>query len=74
MSRKGIDSRVNKVHGPVFSDADVSLAMNLAYSEHRLDDIHGNTSEEPFESCIFCLGGWNLNSWYNFLYEDMLCS
>ena len=51
---KGIDSRVNTVHGPVFSDADVNLAMNLAYSEHRLDDIHGNTSEEPFGGCIFC--------------------
>ena len=70
MSLKGIDSLVNNVHGPVFSDADVNLVMNLAYSEHRLDDIHGNT-REPFEGSIFCLGDWEMNSWYNFLCEDM---
>ena len=71
---KGIDSRVNTVHGPVFSDAEVNSAANLTYSENRLDDIHGNTSEETFEGSIFYLGDWELNSWYNFLCEDMLCS
>ena len=71
---KGIDSRVNTVHYPVFIDAEVNPAANLTYSEHRLDDIHGNTSEEPFEGSIFYLGDWELNSWYNFLCEDMLCS
>ena len=74
MSRKGIDSLVNNVHGPVFSDTEVNPAANLTYSENRLDDIHGNTSEEPFEGSIFYLGDWELNCWYNFLCEDMLCS
>ena len=69
-----IDSRVNTVHGPVFSDAEVNSAANLTYSENRLDDIHGNTSEETFEGSIFYLGDWELNSWYKFLCEDMLCS
>ena len=70
MSRKGIDSLVNNVHGPVFSDTEVNPAANLTYSENRLDDIHGNT-REPFKSSIFCLGDCELNSWYNFLCEDM---
>ena len=52
---KGIDSRVNTVHYPVFIDAEVNLATKLTYSEHRLADIHGNTSGEPFEGSIFCL-------------------
>ena len=73
MSRKGIDSLVNNAHGPVFSDTEVNPAANLTYSENRLDDIHGNT-REPFKSSIFCLGDCELNSWYNFLCEDMLCS
>ena len=73
MSRKGIDSLVNNVHGPVFSDIEVNPAANLTYSENRLDDIHGNT-REPFEGSIFYLGDWEMNSWYNFLYEDILCS
>ena len=71
---KGIDSRVNTVQGPVFSDAEVNPATNQTYSEHRHDDIHSNNNGEPFESSIFCLGDWELNSWYNFLCEDMLCS
>ena len=58
---KGIDSRVNNVHGPVFRDAEVNSAMNLTYSEHRLGNIHGNTSGEPFEGSIFGLGDWS--SW-----------
>ena len=71
---KGIDSQVNTVHGPVFSDAEVNSAANLTYSEHKIADIHGNTNGEPFEGSIFYLGDWELNSWYNFLCEDMLCS
>ena len=39
-----IDIRVNKIHGPAFDDADVKLATFLTYSEHRLADIHGNSS------------------------------
>ena len=69
---KGIDSLVNTVQGPVFNDAEVNPAANLTYSENRLADIHGNT-REPFESSIFCPGDWELNSWYNFLCEDMIC-
>ena len=57
---KGIDSRVNSVHYPVFIDPEINSATNLTYSENRLDDIHGNTSEEPFRGCIFCLGDWEL--------------
>ena len=57
---KGIDSRVNMVHDPVFIDAEVNPAANLTYSERRLADIHGNTSGEPFEGSIFCLGDWKL--------------
>ena len=68
-----IDIRVNTVHGPVFDDVEVSPAALLTYSEHMFADIHGNT-REPFEISIFCLGDWELNSWYNFLCEDMLCS
>jgi len=64
---------VNTVHGPIFSDEEVNPAANLTYSENRLADIHGNT-RDPFESSIFCLGDWELNSRYNFLHEDMLCS
>ena len=41
------------VHGPVFSDEEVNPAANLTYSEHRLDDIYGNTSGETFEGSIF---------------------
>ena len=51
---------MNTVHYPVFIDAEVNPAAKLTYSEHRLDDIHGNTSEEPFGGCIFCLGDWEL--------------
>jgi len=51
---------VETVHYPFFSDAEINSATNLTYSEHRLDDIHGNTSEEPFGGCIFCLGDWEL--------------
>ena len=65
---------MNTVHYPVFIDAEVNPAANLTYSERRLADIHGNTSGEPFEGSIFYLGDWELNSWYNFLCEDMLCS
>ena len=61
------------VHSPVFSEEEVNPAANLTYSENRLADIHGNTREH-FESSIFYLGDWELNSWYNFLCEDMLCS
>ena len=61
------------VHDPVFIDAEVNPAANLTYSERRLADIHGNT-REPFEISIFCLGDWEMNSWYNFLCEDMLSS
>ena len=57
---KGIDSRVNAFHDPVFSDAEVNQTFLLIYSEHRLVDIHDNTSEEPFEGSIFCLGDWEL--------------
>ena len=53
---KGIDSRVNKVHGPVFSGAVVNPDVNLTYSEHRFADIHGNISGEPFEGSIICFG------------------
>ena len=67
---KGIDNLVNTVHGPIFSDAEVNPAANLTYSENRLADIHGNT-REPFEGSIFYLGDWEMNSWYNFLCEDM---
>ena len=70
MSRKGIDSLVNNVQGPIFSDTEVNPAANPTYSENRLDDIHGNT-REPFEGSIFYLGDWEMNSWYNFLCEDM---
>ena len=73
MSRKGIDSLVNNVQGPIFSDTEVNPAANLTYSENRLDDIHGN-AREPFKSSIFYLGDWEMNRWYNFLCEDMLCS
>ena len=48
------------VHDPVFIDAEVNPAANLTYSERRLADIHGNTSGEPFEGSIFCLGDWKL--------------
>ena len=48
------------VHDPVFIDAEVNPAAKLTYSEYRLDDIHGNTSGEPFEGSIFCLGDWKL--------------
>ena len=51
---------MNTVHYPVFIDAEVNLAAKLTYSEHRLADIHGNTSGEPFEGSIFCLGDWEL--------------
>ena len=51
---------MNTVHYPLFSDAEVNPAVNLTYSEHRLDDIHGNTSGEPFEGSIFCLADWEL--------------
>ena len=61
---------MNTVHGPIFSDAEVNPAANLTYSENRLADIHGNT-REPFEGSIFYLGDWEMNSWYNFLCEDM---
>ena len=61
---------MNTVHGPIFSDAEVNPAANLTYSENRLVDIHGNT-REPFEGSIFYLGDWGMNSWYNFLCEDM---
>ena len=57
---KGIGSRVNNVHGPVFRDAEVNSAMNLTYSEHRLADIHCSTIGEPFECSIFCCGNWEL--------------
>ena len=70
MSRKGIDSLVNTVHGPIFSDAEVNPAANLTYSENGLADVHDNT-RKSFESSIFCLGDWELNCWYNFLCEDM---
>ena len=51
---------MNTVHYPVFIDAEVNPAANLTYSERRLADIHGNTSGEPFEGSIFCLGDWKL--------------
>jgi len=51
---------VNTVHYPVFIDAEVNPAAKLTYSEHRPDDIHVNTSGEPFEGSIFCLGDWKL--------------
>ena len=60
MSRQGF--RYSTVHGspPVFSEAEVNPAKNITYSEHRLDDIHGNTSGEPFEGSIFCLSDLEL--------------
>ena len=48
------------VHDPVFIDAEVNPAANLTYSEHWLDDIHGNTSGEPFEGSIFCFSDLEL--------------
>jgi len=50
------------VHGSplVFSEAEVNPAKNITYSEHRLDDIHGNTSGEPFEGSIFCFSDLEL--------------
>ena len=50
------------MHGspPVFSDAEVTPAKNITYSEHRLDDIHCNTSGEPFEGSIFCFSDLEL--------------
>ena len=50
------------MHGspPVFSEEEVNSAKNITYSEHRLDDIHGNTSGEPFESSIFCFSDLEL--------------
>ena len=50
---KGIDSRVNTVHVPVFSDAEVNPAANLTYSENRLADIHGNDSGAHCEVMYF---------------------
>ena len=60
MSKKGIDSRVSTVHGPVFSETEVNPASALTHSEHRLADIHGSTSREPFDGNIFCLCDWEL--------------
>ena len=57
---KGIDSRVNAVHGPVFSETEVNPAVSLTYSEHRLADIQCSTIGEPFECSIFCCGNWEL--------------
>ena len=68
-----IDFRENKVHVPVFDEAEINPAALPTYFGHMLADIHGNT-REPFEGSIFYLGDWEMNSWYNFLCEDMLCS
>ena len=57
---KGIDSRVNAIHGPVFSETEVNPAVNLTYSEHRLADIQCSTSGKPFECSIFCRGDLEL--------------
>ena len=57
---KGIDSRVNAVNGPVFSETEVNPAVSLTYSEHRLADIQCSTIGEPFECSIFCRGDWEL--------------
>ena len=51
---------MNTFHGPVFINSEVNPASLFIYSEHRLDDIHGNTSGEPVEGSIFCFSDLEL--------------
>ena len=38
------DIRENKVHDPVFDDAEINPTAFLTYFEHMLADIHGSAS------------------------------
>ena len=48
-----IDIRENKVHEPVFDDAEINPAAFLTYFKNMLADIHGNDSGAHCEVMYF---------------------
>ena len=48
-----IDIRENKVHEPVFDDAEINPAALLTYFGHLLADIHGNARGAHCEVMYF---------------------